>query len=266
MKKIVWIASYPKSGNTWVRSILANAIFQESDIVKFSQLIPSLPALNHALHQRKNEIRDYGEVMRALEKTQKVIAENSNNSRCMVKTHTACGSINGINFPALQYTAAVVYLVRDPRDVLISWAAHMDKSLEETESVMLDSNFRIAEPGQPMNREFLSSWENHVMGWQKFAISPLIVKYEDLVFDTERCIYQILGHLDIDARGRIDEILFKTSFGELQRQEKNAGFSERRGSEMFFRRGKVGSWQNSNFDFSRISKKFKQTMIAFNYL
>ena len=57
MKKIVWIASYPKSGNTWVRSILANAIFRESDISKFSQLIPSLPALNYALHPRKNEIR-----------------------------------------------------------------------------------------------------------------------------------------------------------------------------------------------------------------
>lgn len=266
MKKIVWIASYPKSGNTWVRSILANAIFQESDISKFSQLIPSLPALNYALHPRKNEIRDYGEVMLALGQTQKVIAENSNGSRCIVKTHTACGSINGIHFPELKYTAAVIYLLRDPRDVLISWAAHMDKSFEETERIMLDSNFRIAQPGQPMNREFLSSWENHVKGWQKFEICPLIVKYEDLVFDTEKSINKILGHLHIDARGRIDEILSKTSFGELQRQENNAGFSEQRGSEMFFRKGKVGSWQNSDFDFSKISQKFEQTMIAFNYL
>ena len=131
------------------RSILANAIFFESDIGKLSQLIPSLPALNQAFHRRKTELSSIDELMLAYDKTQQHIAENSQSSRSIVKTHNACGIVNGIEFPNHRNTAAVIYLIRDPRDVLISWAAHMDKTLEDTERLMFDVNFCIAKGGNP---------------------------------------------------------------------------------------------------------------------
>lgn len=265
MKQIVYIASYPKSGNTWARSVLANAIFNEGDIGKLSQLIPSLPALNQALHQKKTELNSLGELMEAYDKTQLQIAAHSKNNRLIVKTHNACGTINGFEFPNETRTLAVVYLIRDPRDVLISWAAHMDKTLEETERLMFDVNFCIAKEGQPLHREFVSSWENHVIGWQNFSVRPLVIRYEDMVSQTRTSITKICNHLQLDVSSNVDNVLAKTSFEALKRQEFSGGFAEQSGREMFFRSGKVGSWKSYDYDFSKIEQKFEKTMRDFRY-
>ena len=266
MKKIVWVASYPKSGNTWIRSILANAIFEESDIEKLSQLIPSFPFLNESVHQTTKELSNIGELMQAYEKTQHCIVAQSGNNRSLVKTHNACGVIDGVKFPNERYTARAIYIVRDPRDVLVSWAAHRNTTLKKTEKAMLDVNFCIGRPGRPMNREFVSSWENHIRGWQNFAQAPLIVRYEDLINQTKPTIARVLEYLCIENFKNFDDLLSKTSFRALQKQEENGGFNEKMGQEMFFRSGKVGSWKDCDFDFSKITRTFKSTMAAYHYI
>tara|TARA_B100000035_G_scaffold110935_1_gene94198 strand:- start:3063 stop:3914 length:852 start_codon:yes stop_codon:yes gene_type:complete len=266
MKKIVWIASYPKSGNTWIRSILANAIFEESDIRKLGKLIPSFPFVNQSVHPTTKELSHIGELMQAFERTQDWIVSKSGNNHSLVKTHNACGFIEGVKFPNDKCTAGSIYIVRDPRDVLVSLAAHNNTTFEETEKTMLDVNFCIARPGRPMNREFVSSWEHHIKGWQNFAQAPLIVRYEDLINETKPTITRIFDYLGIKNFKNFDDLMSKTSFQALQKQEEGGGFDEKMGAEMFFRSGKVGSWKDCDFDFSKITRAFESTMAFYNYI
>ena len=265
IKNIVWVASYPKSGNTWVRAILAEALFHSSKLNDLGKLIPSFPALNQ-MYNQNNKFVDYNTLIASWTETQRKLSFESKDKKNILKTHNACIKFNGIQFPDTNFTFKIIYIIRDPRDVLISLSHHGNKSFLEIEQDMLNQEYKTIRKDSPFHREFLSTWENHVDSWLMFDIKPLIIRYEDILNGTRQEILKIFDWLGINASDRVEEIIEKTSFENLQSQERKYGFDEKRGKNLFFRNGKTNSWKNENFDFSRIEIKFKRTMEKFNYV
>ena len=126
---IIWIASYPKSGNTWVRSIISSYFFSENGDFDFSLLkkIPLYPGPKYF----KNKIIRPGEVSLFWESSQKQIVQNQ--KQIFLKTHNALISLNNKNFTSEKTSLGAIYIVRDPRNILSSLKNHYDlKDYDET--------------------------------------------------------------------------------------------------------------------------------------
>jgi len=241
MKQITWITSYPKSGNTWVRSILAKALFNNNDINALTDLITSF---QHLLQKKYGKVKGVSvdKVLEGWDELQSIIANQN-------------------------YTFKAIYLVRDPRDVLVSWADHRGKSLEQTQYDMFNPQFSISNKFKTsFSSEFISSWNNHVKGWQKGKSDTFFVKYEDLLDQKKQCITKILEFLHIEPVCSVDEIVNSTQFEVLKAQEDKAGFKERAIGKRFFRKGMKNGWKEQDFDVSMIEEKFAPVMKAFGYL
>jgi len=266
MKQITWITSYPKSGNTWVRSILAKALFNNNDINALTDLIPSF---HHLLQKKYGKVKGVSvdKVLEGWDELQSIIANQNKNNKVILKTHNASGVFNKVIFPNQNYTFKAIYLVRDPRDVLVSWADHRGKSLEQTQYDMFNPQFSISNKFKTsFSSEFISSWNNHVKGWQKGKSDTFFVKYEDLLDQKKQCITKILEFLHIEPVCSVDEIVNSTQFEVLKAQEDKAGFKERAIGKRFFRKGMKNGWKEQDFDFSMIEEKFAPVMKAFGYI
>ena len=138
---IVWLTSYPKSGNTWIRSFLCSYFFLDlkKDSFNFDILknIPSFPNKNLFLSHGIN-LKNFEDVAKSWLIIQKKI--NSNNKINFLKTHHSYTTLNNYHFTDKNNTLGAIYLVRDPRDVLISYSKHLNKTIEETLKLITSDN------------------------------------------------------------------------------------------------------------------------------
>jgi hypothetical protein len=265
MKQIAWITSYPKSGNTWMRTILAKALFNNNDINMLTNLVPSF---NHLLQKKFGNSRTVSvdKVLAGWDELQSFIAKQNMDNKVILKTHNVSGILDKTNFPNEHFTYKAIYLVRDPRDVLLSWAEHRGKTLEQTQKDMFNPQFNLINKHKSSySTEFLSSWDNHVNGWLRSNTETLFVKYEDLLDQTGEYITKILDFLKIEPVCSLDEIVDSTRFDVLKAQENTAGFREKAQGESFFRKGVKNAWRDIDWDFSDIEKKFAPVMEQFGY-
>ena len=262
---ITWIASYPKSGNTWVRSFLSNYL-SNNDNFNFGELkkINKFPkdSLFKELNVDKN---DFGDIARNWIPMQTFI--NLKNEVTYLKTHNAMMTINNFKFTDIDNTNGFIYLIRDPRDVLVSYASHMSQSFEETFEVMIGDFSRSEQDGAIM-----SSWSKHYNSWKNSNFDKIIIKYEDLIENTEKCFNKIvsflnkINNLPIDSK-KIKKSVLNTSFNKLKKLEENEGFNEAH-QNSFFRKGKIGDWKE-NLDpkiTKRIEEEFNSEMKELGYL
>tara|TARA_B100000003_G_scaffold147283_1_gene132585 strand:+ start:227 stop:1018 length:792 start_codon:yes stop_codon:yes gene_type:complete len=262
---ITWIASYPKSGNTWVRSFLSNYL-SNNDNFNFGELkkINKFPkdSLFKELNVDKN---DFGDIARNWIPMQTFI--NLKNEVTYLKTHNAMMTINNFKFTDIDNTNGFIYLIRDPRDVLVSYASHMSQSFEETFEVMIGDFSRSEQDGAIM-----SSWSTHYNSWKNSNFDKIIIKYEDLIENTEKCFNKIvsflnkINNLPIDSK-KIKKSILNTSFNKLKKLEENEGFNEAH-QNSFFRKGKIGDWKE-NLDpkiTKRIEEEFNSEMKELGYL
>ena len=278
---IVWLASYPKSGNTWVRLFLRSYLSENKKNFSINQKpddefkIKRFP--NHrTLKEMQINTKDFFEIAKNWITVQEKI--NLNNKLNILKTHNAMCTINGSKFTNKENTLGAIYIVRDPRDVAISFSHHLGVSLSDVVDLILDENNLILE--SDFNQEkgagstLLSSWANHYKSWKNYNLGKiLIIKYEDLVQKTFNKFYEIvlylneLQNIEIDEKKILDSIEF-TKFDNLQKLEKKYGFEEATSSKTFFRAGKVGSWKKElSSDLSKkIEKYFNKEMVELNYL
>ena len=279
---IVWLASYPKSGNTWVRLFLRSYLSKDKEVFNINQKpgdqfkIKRFPNYK-ILKEMQISSNNFFEIAKNWITVQEKI--NLNNKLNILKTHNALCTINGSKFTNKENTIGAIYIVRDPRDVAVSFSHHLGISLTEVVDLMINENHSIYESDFVPEKNgtgstLLSSWANHYKSWKNYNLSKiLIIKYEDLVDKTFEKFYEIVSYLnklqkiEIDER-KISNSIGLTKFENLQELEKKYGFEESTSSKAFFRAGKIGSWRRElNNELSKkIEKYFNSEMKELNYL
>ena len=251
MPGILWLASYPKSGNTWMRVFLANLILNEATPLP-------LQRINEVCSSEPNEIwfkplsrKPIGELsnkkIAALRVKAQERAAGLNKNILPMKTHSFLGKDYGYPTISVKASVGVIYIVRDPRDVALSAADHYGLTLDQTIEMMADKTSRGRGMAGNTVYERMSSWSEHARSWTGWRHSPLIVlRYEDMLADPQGQLGGIARKLGItDDAARIGRAIEFSSFKALQDQEKKTGFVEKSvNSSRFFRSGRAGGWRD----------------------
>lgn len=249
LRRIIWIASFPKSGNTWMRLLLANCFapragfdinsvqsFSSSDVTQiYYDQVAGRP---YQAASVEDWLQTRAKVLRTI-----VAARPGHH---FVKTHSMLGQIGRWNLIAPEVTAGAIYLVRNPFDVLPSYARHLNKPLDQALDTMLDpDNFnytptRIA--------EMVGSWDLHVQTWTSLQGAAVhVIRYEDLLSDTLGQMQGLLATLQTPVEDSVlKNAITASSFKKLQKQERKKGFRERpKDMKQFFVSGQSGSWKKT---------------------
>ena len=277
---ILWLASYPKSGNTFLRCFLSSYFFSKDGTFNFSLLKNiALYPKNTLFSEIGVDVNNIHEVAKNHINVQKLINQNNKQFQFW-KTHSSLAKMDGHFFTDLDNTLGAIYLVRDPRDVAVSYAYHNDQTHEQTVE-MIVNNYVIGDK-KDIVPTYLGSWSNNYNSWRvlnKFK-RYLCIKYEDLITDQEKIFKEILifiKHLtkmqiEIDLN-KIQKILENIQFEKLKNMESKEGFSEAKKNKkgeliQFFREGKINQWQK-NLDpkfISLIESSCKKEMEQLGYL
>ncbi len=254
MAKIVWLASYPKSGNTWMRVLLANYLRDADTPADINELgicpIASARACFdewagiEASALDDDLIEDLRpEVFRCL------LAEAEDTLYMKVHDAWQLTRSGQALFPG-DITAGVVYLLRNPLDVATSCAHHWGVSVAEAVENLCDPGFALARSREGLAdqlRQKLSSWSGHAASWlDDSGLRVHLVRYEDLRRDPAGVFSAVVRFCGLPLDGsRLRKAVEFSDFSELQRQEQRHGFRERplRSSATFFRKGQIGSWR-----------------------
>jgi len=273
MGSLVWIASYPKSGNTWVRTFLHNVIHDRGGELDLNALKRSgrgdaMRADFERVAGRPLDGLGAGEIAALRVPVQRDLARQSS-GQVLIKTHSALTMIGGRPSHAVDITAAGVYLVRDPRDVAVSYADHLGRSIDETITIM-GTEHTHTELGPKHVTEFLGSWSQNVATWTAPGNDRILtVRYEDLIGEPEAGFAKILAFLDLaPAEAVFRQAIANTSFQALRQREAEAGFVERPDSQTkFFRKGRAGGWREvlTRAQAARIVADHGAQMVRFGY-
>ena len=275
-KNLIWLASYPKSGNTWVRILLANYLNTENKPIDINQINTSIISSSRSIFDNStaflaSELKhDEVDILRP--EVYKKISEEADDI-VYIKTHDAnTENIQGQNIFPSEITKTIIHIVRNPLDVAVSFAHHsnisIDKSVEK-----LNINQKLANGKKALNqqlRQILLNWSEHYLSWTDTNTSYLLVKYEDLLKNTEAEFRKIILHIynEVDDT-QIKNAVKQSSFKNLKSQEESGNFKERAvNSKAFFRKGIAGSWKeemNKN-QIEKVINKHKKTMIELGYL
>lgn len=253
--QIVWLASFPKSGNTWFRMLLANWLAAGDQPVGINNLklggnhLVTREAFDGATLLDSGLLQP-GEVDRLRPAVNNILAAEAEGA-WYVKTHEAYRR-NADGEPLLGGAAvrAAIYLVRDPRDIASSLARHFDTSLERAIAILNSPHSALAAPPTRQSvslPQLLLGWSGHAASWLVQSDVPVhLLRYEDLKADTPAAFRRALEFLGEPADAlRLDGAVRHSSFGELQRQEQAGGFRERVSAvHPFFRRGGAGAWRD----------------------
>ena len=209
---IIWLASYPKSGNTWVRTIINQIIFNDvkSTTEVFDNLsrirrypsktdivgLPQLPNHNVFTKEQKKEVIDF--TIKNWSVSQDKI--NKNNKTNILKTHNILCKLNldgkNYSFTDLNNTIGVIHIVRDPRNIVTSVKNHFSINTEEDSVEMLCDNYNWTGFANNEIPQLLSSWSNHYNSWKKFPNNYLLIKYEDLIENPYKELKRIISFLE----------------------------------------------------------------------
>ena len=262
-KPITWLASYPKSGNTWVRAILFSGLTGSCDINRLGDVVPSFRNAVKKVQSAKNQLEMNNNSAFFWGMAQRRVAFDLGGKQIIFKTHIAALKYEGEQFPIENVTRRVIYVARDPRDVIFSYANHYDLSKHQaTENIESQNNAIVDAANKEF--EFISSWGQHVSSWLALKQPKLIIKYEDLEKDTVTVIRRLFDFMEIKPLIGCEQIAEQTSFKNLKNQEKKSGFVESVNKKNFFNKGKSKQWKNSSE--AGLIKLTKQTVEAMNLL
>jgi hypothetical protein len=274
MGAIIWLASYPKSGNTWLRAFLHNLLRnpQEGyDINKLDDFTLSESAYGwyRMIDDRPVEVYSLAEVAAMRPQVHRRLTTVFPDS-IFVKTHCAVMEDHGVPTVTFEVTAGAIYVVRNPLDVAISYAHHVGTSLDDTIGLMALS--RATSPaGNNHVHELLGSWSEHVESWTAKPSPGLhVVRYEDMLEKPQSAFGGIVRFLGLKPpRDRIERAIARSSFKVLQEKERRHGFKEKsEKAERFFREGKAGQWRKllTQDQVDRVIAAHSEQMRRFGYL
>ena len=279
---IIWLASYPKSGNTWMRTMVSSLLYSEDGVFNFSLIkkIDQFPEKKFFKDLVKN-FRDFDEIKKNWIAAQDKI--NLDEKIKFFKTHQGNFKIGNDHFTNNQNTQAVIYIVRDPRNLVTSISNHYSLSLNEAckflTSPELMGNGKSWEEKKDGIFNFLGKWNEHYKSWTNNTKNLLLLRYEDLINEPkkelEKIIFFLNKYINFDTNDiKIDNILESTNFKNLKKMEQEGSFTENvikkeTGSNVnFFNLGPKNIWQNSldKKIIKKIEVNFKDEMKEIGYL
>ena len=237
---IVWLASYPKSGNTWVRSFLSSLIFTEYGKVDFDgmQKLSQYPMRSHFTGLLEN-LEDLNSLSKNWISSQKRI--NLDNKIRFFKTHHVMCNFGKNSFTNYENTFGVIQIVRDPRNVVTSILNYFNKkNYDEAKQFLFDEKkiigIDLANIHQEKLKEnnmitLISSWKTHYNSWKNFKKNYLLIKYENLINEPHIEFGKIRNYLEIKLRltfsdKKFNNAIESNSFKKLKNIENLKGFSE----------------------------------------
>lgn len=253
----IWLASYPKSGNTLVRSLLSSYFFSKDGIFNF-ELIKNIKQFPIKELFLKNgvDINNEKEVIRSYLKVQESI--NIKNSIQFLKTHSYLFNIENNPFTKLEYSMGVIYIVRDPRNVVLSSSNHNSQSHEKsTEDLIIGRELRYK--GKENIKVYTGTWGGNFNSWKSFKSvnKYLLIHYEDLIKEKDKIFYDILKFIHnlknvefVLDKKKFKNVLDSTDFERVQKLESQTGFDEsmidkKTGKKIkFFNLGEKTNWQS----------------------
>ncbi len=277
-KGIVWIASYPKSGNTWTRAFLHNVIKITNGEAEGEQNINamgeystwdiSLGLFKEVLGKDPHEV-DRAEIAAARPRVQEMIAEQTD-GLSFVKTHNALMMDRGVPTINSAVTSGAIYIVRNPLDVAISYSHHMGRSIDYAIEHMERKSLETKMTEKSVY-EVYGSWSEHVHSWtRKKNRAVYIMRYEDMIAQPNVTFGALARHLLLmPSKEQLLRAIELSSFERLQKQESKEGFKERpEVAKKFFRQGKANQWQHvlTRSQIRRIIAAHQVQMRRFGYL
>jgi Sulfotransferase domain len=274
---IVWLASYPKSGNTWTRAFLHSlikAVSGEAD----TQHINALGRFTAGLGGRElyakilgyeptNEHRN--EIAAVRHEVQRRAAEHYD-GLLFIKTHQALVIDRGTTTINFDVTAGAIYIVRNPLDVAISYAHHIGCTIDKVIEIMGTPNGELPVTELQVN-EVYGTWSQHVLSWTRKPHRAIhVMRYEDMLAEPAKTFGGLARHLLFEPTERqLADAIKASSFSELRAQEDKDGFRERsEKAERFFREGRAGQWKEilTPQQIDRIVNDHGEQMTRFGYL
>lgn len=275
MGNLLWLASYPKSGNTWLRVFLANLVANRPTPLPLSSLPEhcdddARASLYEALSGRPAADLDIGEVC-ALRPAVHAQLAGARSGTLFVKTHNFWGFFEGHPLHNPRVTAGGVYVVRNPLDVVVSMMHHF--GLGVGEAIDFLGNEETATPNDgPWVGQILASWSTHVASWSGIDHpSFLTVRYEDLIEKPMKHFARIAKLVGVDRdRARIERAARHASFDVLAKMERKDGFVEAsdKTDARFFRIGRAHQWRTAltRDQIERVVSDHREQMARFKYI
>lgn len=275
---IIWLSSYPKSGNTWTRNFLHNLTNVLSGEADDTQDINRMNAMStweiaappfEKLLGKTVDQCTREEIASVRHEVQRQIADNAN-GLAFVKTHHAL--VMDRKQPTINFevTSGAIYIVRNPLDVAISFSHHMGAPIDAAiEQMAMDGlETPVAEKSV---YEVYSSWSQHVESWTRKPHRTIyVMRYEDMLEDPEKTFSALAKHLLLNPNpSELRKAIDLSSFERLQKQESEKGFREKpKAAEKFFRSGTADQWKKelTPVQIDRIVTDHNTQMARFGYL
>ena len=284
---IIWIASYPKSGNTWIRGFVSSLVYSKdgnlnmADLEKIKQY-PIFPQFNNLIKNKEdlklNTEEDINLIFKNFIPSQEII--NFNDEMIFLKTHFMNCKIGDYNFTNNENTFGTIHVVRDPRNVITSIMNHFHKkTIEEAyKFITNDNNWLYSKQYDHSFPTLISSWKTHYNYWKKSKKNYLLLKYEELVTNPDKEFGKVHNYLNDLKLINKDDVKFKnaissTKFENFKKFETSGEFSEnvfeKTGEKTpFFNLGMKNDYKEllSVEIRKKIEDEFKAEMIELSYL
>ncbi|WP_435088350.1 sulfotransferase domain-containing protein [Candidatus Pelagibacter bacterium nBUS_29] len=271
---IIWLASYPKSGNTMLRSMLSAYLFSNDGIFNF-ELLYNIKQFPNDSFLKKLGIKDgdINSIIKNSIKAQELF--NNKNSIGFVKTHNMLFNFEKkYPFTNFDHSLGAIYIVRDPRNLVLSYARHLDRPIEEI--------VKFVTLGKGNKNDLMGNWAENYSSWKAFEKHNkyLLIKYEDLIENPKKNLVKIIEFIFsltnrklILNMNKIKNVIETTTLDNLKNLEKNNNFQEsvkdNAGKKInFFDQGGQRNWSkslNKNL-IDQIEKSFKREMVELGYI
>ena len=282
---IIWLSSYPKNGNTWLRALISAYYYSDDGFFLGDQNLQNIQQfpVKKNLEGFNFDPRKPGDSARYWIPAQEKL--NMDKKVKFLKTHNALVKLGQNNFTNKKNTLGCIYIVRDPRNVIDSMSRHFQIDHDKALSVMQDENnftYDFKKTDDYSDYQFISSWEKNYQSWKNNRLIPIkFLKYEDLLKETFFVFKEVVEFIDklINNkkgfnREKAKNAVKSTSFENLKKIEENKGFSEsiiaRKDKKKipFFHLGPKNEWKK-NFDsrfIEKINDIFQKNLNELNYL
>ena len=286
MKNIIWLASYPKSGNTMLRIFLSCYFFTKNGTLDDLHIIKNITIFNNynvfkkinGIDSKNEFIKNPSTISKYWIEAQKKLYDLYPKKVFLFKTHNSRIKHNNVFFTNEKFTRAFIYIVRDPRSVLVSAKNHYNyKSYEDSlKNLLSDKHLSLAK--YHVLPEFLLSWKTNYLSWKNFLKENpdlgLIIKYEDLVKKPKNELLKIFQFISKKHFIKFDQTKFNNALKSiklknLQKLESIQGFDEKgENSGKFFRKGLIDEWKVklNTQQITKIENAFLEEMKELKYL